>query len=113
MTFPDAWIPCGSRSILFSSRKRGRKNIEGARPDEFFYSELWDEIRIKADALWKISNFVDSILIVKILTSMKIIYPNQLNIKVGGTSGGSGNDAGSGATRPVSGSDISLPGTKP
>ena len=36
-----------------------------------------------------------------------------IKIKVGGTSGGAGSDAGSGATLPVSGSDIPLPGTKP
>ena len=34
-------------------------------------------------------------------------------LKVGGTSGGAGSDAGSGATLPVSGSDIPLLGTKP
>ena len=36
-----------------------------------------------------------------------------LAVKVGGTSGGAGSDARSGATLPVSGSDIPLPGTKP
>ena len=34
-------------------------------------------------------------------------------LRLGGTSGVAGSDAGSGATLPVSGIDIPLPGTKP
>ena len=34
-------------------------------------------------------------------------------LRLGGTSGDAGSDAGSGATLPVSGIDIPLPGTKP
>ena len=42
-----------------------------------------------------------------------MIHSTQFYILPGGTFGGAGNDAGSGAELPVTASDIPLPGTKP